>query len=30
MIGFVVAIAVVLASYNIFFANKQTAPINAA
>jgi uncharacterized oligopeptide transporter (OPT) family protein len=30
MIGFVVAIAVVLASYHIFFANKQTAPINAA
>jgi uncharacterized oligopeptide transporter (OPT) family protein len=30
MLGFVVAIAVVLASYHIFFANKQTAPINAA
>lgn len=30
MIGFLVAIAVVLASYHIFFANKQTAPINAA
>lgn len=30
MIGFVVAIVVVLASYHIFFANNQTAPINAA
>ncbi|MBS0451504.1 MAG: OPT/YSL family transporter [Proteobacteria bacterium] len=30
MIGFVVAIVVVLATYHIFFANKQTAPINAA
>jgi uncharacterized oligopeptide transporter (OPT) family protein len=30
MIGFAVAIAVVLASYHIFFANQQTAPINAA
>ncbi|MDM0046185.1 OPT/YSL family transporter [Variovorax dokdonensis] len=30
MIGFVVAIVVVLATYHIFFANKMTAPINAA
>lgn len=30
MIGFAVAIVVVLATYHIFFANGQTAPINAA
>ncbi|MFE3515199.1 OPT/YSL family transporter [Streptomyces sp. NPDC059166] len=30
MIGFVVAIAVVLASYRVFFDNGQTAPIDAA